>query len=98
MILMMLIILIKVIMMLISEVGRIRLETSMRGFVSQKKLTVVFYFLGGTDLPHACAHFAFLSDVPDILNHVHVQVPLLCDVATHDHQAGVLGTTPGFAY
>ena len=59
---------------------------------------VFFDFLGGTDLTHACAHFAFLADVPHILNHVHVQVPLLCDVATHDHQAGVLGTTPGFAY
>ena len=39
-----------------------------------------------------------ISDVPHILNYVHVQVPLLCDVATHDHHAGVLGTTPGFAY
>ena len=82
-----------------SEVGRIRLETSMRGFVSQNKLKVFLcFFWGGTDLTHACAHFAFISDAPHILNHVHVHVPLLCDVATHDHQAGVLGTTPGFAY
>ena len=75
--------------------------------MSHKQLTVFFVccflttniqrFLG-TDLTHACAHFAFLSDVPHILSHVHVQAPLLCDVATHDHQAGVLGTTPGFTY
>ena len=55
-----------------SEVGRIRLETSMRAFVSQTEFTVFLGLFLGVGFDTCLCTFRLPFLIPHILNYAHV--------------------------